>query len=84
MEQVGLPIVSILILVFQGVVTLIVSIVGWWVKGIVIQLREMNGNVRDLTAWKDVHGPQDDKWHDENRQDHREIWKELKSIREEK
>lgn len=81
MEQ-GL--ISVMILIGQGVVTLIVTIVGWWIKGISNQIREVNGNVRDLTAWKAVHQPQEEKWHDENRQDHEKLWSELKTLREDK
>lgn len=82
MENATVPLISIIILVFQGVVTFIVSIIAWGVKGIFSQLREMNGNVRDLKAWKEMHQPQEEQWHEEDRQSRKDIWSELKSLRE--
>lgn len=82
METTTISITSIIILILQGGITLIVSVIGWWIKGISSELREMNGNVRDLKAWKEVHQPQEESWHRENRQDHKELWEEIKSIRE--
>lgn len=82
MEQIGFSVATILVLILQGLVTLIVGLVGWWVKGISSQFRELNGDIRDLVAWKNLHQPQEEKWHEENRQDHRDIWKELKGLRE--
>ena len=83
MEQsASMPLVSLVILGLQGIVTLLVSLVLWWVKGITVQLREMNGSVRDLKAWREVHQPQDEQWHKENREEHKDLWEELKAERE--
>ena len=74
----------IVVMAFQGITALIVSIVGWWVRDNSKQLREMNGNVRDLKAWKDVHQPEEERWQRENRQDHKEMWEEISTIRKDK
>lgn len=80
MEQsTNIPLVSLVILGLQGIATLLVSLVLWWVKVITVQLREMNGNVRDLKAWKEIHQPQEEQWHKENREEHRDFWEELKT-----
>ena len=84
METTTISITSIIILILQGGITLIVSIVGWWVKGISSELREMNGNVRDLKAWKDVHQPEEERWQRQNHQDHKELWQEIKTMRDNK
>ena len=83
MEQsASMPLVSLVILGLQGIVTLLVSLVLWWVKGITVQLREMNGSVRDLKAWREVHQPLDEQWRKENREEHKDLWEELKAERE--
>lgn len=83
MEQpITAPLISIAILGLQGIATLLVTLIGWWVKGISAQLREMNGSVRDLRAWKEMHQPQDEQRHKENREEHKDIWRELKIDRE--
>ena len=88
METTTISITSIIILILQGGITLIVSIVGWLIKdlikGIYLQLREMNGNVRDLKAWKDVHQPEEERWQRQNHQDHKELWGEIKTMRDNK
>ena len=71
-----------LLLILQGAIGLGVTIVGWGVKGIYDQLREMNGNVRDLQAWKNVHQPQEENWHQENREEHKTLREEIKEIKE--
>ena len=73
---------EVLLLIFQGVIGFGVSLVGWGVREIYFQLREMNGNVRDLKAWRNIHQPQEEKWHEENREDHKSLWEEIKAMHE--
>ena len=77
MENATVPLISIIILVFQGVVTFIVSIIAWGIKGIFSQLREMNGNVRELKTWKDIHTQTDDDYHRRTDKSIDDLWQKV-------
>ena len=63
--------------ILQGAIALGVSLVGIGVKGIYSQLREMNGNVRELQTWKTGHTDQDNERHEKIEKNLDKLWEKI-------